>query len=83
MIKPKWLELVLLSIWISPPIVGAAIVSRYFQLNTVDMLVSLETVKSKLTELNWKIAREVDREVVEGAYHTGLAAVVQILGEAF
>jgi SAM-dependent methyltransferase len=51
--------------------------------NNVDMLVSLETVKSKLTELHWKIAREVDREVLEGAYHTGLAAVVQILGEAY
>jgi hypothetical protein len=30
--KPKWLELVLLSIWISPPIVGTAIVCRYFQI---------------------------------------------------
>jgi hypothetical protein len=30
--KPKWLELVLLAIWISLPIVGTAIVCRYFQL---------------------------------------------------
>jgi hypothetical protein len=30
--KPKWLELVLIAIWTSPPIVGAAIVCRYFQM---------------------------------------------------
>jgi SAM-dependent methyltransferase len=48
-----------------------------------DMLVSLETVKSKLTRLHWKIAREIDREVLEGSYHTGLAAVVQVFGEAY
>jgi SAM-dependent methyltransferase len=48
----------------------------------VDMLVSLETVKSKMTGLDWKIAQELDREVIEGAYHNGRAAVVQILGEA-
>jgi SAM-dependent methyltransferase len=47
----------------------------------VDRLVSLETVKTKLTGLNWTIAQEVDREVIEGSYHHGMAAVVQILGE--
>ena len=30
--KPKWLELVLLAIWTSAPIVGATIVCRYFQM---------------------------------------------------
>ncbi len=49
----------------------------------VDMLVSLETAKSKLTGLDLKIAQELDREVIEGAYHNGMAAVVQILGEAY
>ncbi len=28
----------------------------------------------------WQIAREMDREVIEGPYHTGMAAVVQIFG---
>jgi SAM-dependent methyltransferase len=51
--------------------------------SNVDMLVSLETVKSKLTGLNWKIAEERDREVIEGEYHNGMAAVVQLLGEAY
>jgi SAM-dependent methyltransferase len=49
----------------------------------VDMLVSLETAKSKLTGLDLKIAQELDREVIEGVYHNGMAAVVQILGEAY
>ncbi len=30
--KSKWYELVLLAIWTSPPIVGTAIVCRYFQM---------------------------------------------------
>jgi SAM-dependent methyltransferase len=47
----------------------------------VDMLVSLEKVKSQLTGLDWQIAEERDREVIEGEYHNGMAAVVQILGE--
>jgi SAM-dependent methyltransferase len=47
----------------------------------VDMLVSLEKVESKLTGLDLKIAEERDREVIEGEYHNGMAAVVQILGE--
>lgn len=50
--------------------------------NNLDMLVSLETVKSKLAGLDWKIAQELDREVIEGAHRSGMGAVVQILGEA-
>jgi SAM-dependent methyltransferase len=49
--------------------------------NDSDMLVSLKTVKSKLVGLDWKIAQEVDREVTEGAHRSGMAAVVQVLGE--
>jgi SAM-dependent methyltransferase len=48
----------------------------------LDMLVSLETVKSKLIGLDWEIAQELDREVTEGAHRSGLGAVVQILGKA-
>jgi SAM-dependent methyltransferase len=50
--------------------------------NNLDMLVSLETVKSKMEGLDWKIAQELDREVIEGAHRSGMGAVVQILGEA-
>jgi SAM-dependent methyltransferase len=48
----------------------------------LDMLVSLETVKSKLAGLDWEIAQELDREVIEGAHRRGMGAVVQILGKA-
>lgn len=48
----------------------------------IDWLVSLEKVKSKLTGLDFEIASEIEREVIEGIYHTGMAAVVQVLGKA-
>jgi SAM-dependent methyltransferase len=48
----------------------------------LDMLVSLAAATSKLTGLKWKIAEERDREVIEGQYHSGMSAVVQLLGEA-
>ena len=48
--------------------------------NNLDMLVSLESVKSKLPKLDLEIGEEIDREVIEGIYHNGMAAVVQILG---
>lgn len=47
----------------------------------IDWLVSLEKVKSKLTGLDFEIAFEIEREVIEGIYHTGIAAVVQVLGK--
>jgi SAM-dependent methyltransferase len=47
----------------------------------IDWLVSLEKVKSKLTGLDFEIAFEIEREVIEGIYHTGTAAVVQVLGK--
>jgi SAM-dependent methyltransferase len=49
--------------------------------SNLDMLVSLETVKSKLVGLDWEIAQELDREVIEGAHRSGMGAVVQILGK--
>jgi SAM-dependent methyltransferase len=48
-----------------------------------DWLVSLEKVKSKLTGLDFEIASQIEREVIEGIYHTGMAAVVQVLGKAY
>jgi SAM-dependent methyltransferase len=45
-----------------------------------DWLVSLTNAQTQLTGLDWKIAREVEREVIEGAAHNGMASVVQLLG---
>ena len=45
-----------------------------------DMLVSLAGLTEELAGLEFVHARELDREVREGAYHTGLASVVQVVG---
>jgi SAM-dependent methyltransferase len=44
-----------------------------------DFLASLSTLKQELPGLDFKQARELERSVVEGQFHTGRAAVVQIL----
>ncbi|HVK13500.1 MAG TPA: class I SAM-dependent methyltransferase [Gemmataceae bacterium] len=45
-----------------------------------DMLVSLATLTEELAGLEFVHAQELDRDVREGAYHTGVASVVQIVG---
>jgi SAM-dependent methyltransferase len=45
-----------------------------------DMLVSLATLTEELAGLEFVLARELDRDVREGAYHTGVASVVQLIG---
>lgn len=45
-----------------------------------DMLVTLADLTAELAGLELVHTREVDREVREGAYHTGVAAVVQVVG---
>jgi SAM-dependent methyltransferase len=45
-----------------------------------DMLVSLSELTEELAGLQFIHARELDREVLEGAYHTGVASVVQVIG---
>ena len=45
-----------------------------------DMLVSLAELTEELAGLEFVHARELDRDVREGAYHTGVASVVQIVG---
>jgi SAM-dependent methyltransferase len=45
-----------------------------------DMLPTLADLTEELAGLEFVHARELDREVREGAYHTGVAAVVQIIG---
>lgn len=45
-----------------------------------DMLPTLAELTEELAGLEFVHAREMDREVREGTYHTGLASVVQIIG---
>ncbi len=45
-----------------------------------DMLMSLAGLIEELAGLELIHARELDREVREGAYHTGAASVVQVVG---
>ena len=44
-----------------------------------ELLMSVETLRRELEGLEFLVARETEREVVEGRYHTGRAAVVQVL----
>lgn len=45
-----------------------------------DMLVSLADLSAELAGLDFPHARELEREVREGQYHTGVASVVQVIG---
>jgi SAM-dependent methyltransferase len=45
-----------------------------------DMLPTLAGLTEELAGLEFVHARELDREVREGAYHTGVASVVQVIG---
>jgi len=44
-----------------------------------DMLISLADALDEFAGLDFLVAQEVEREVVEGRYHTGRAAVTQIV----
>jgi hypothetical protein len=44
-----------------------------------ELLYSLDLLREDLAGMNLEIARETERDVVEGQYHTGRAAVVQVL----
>lgn len=44
------------------------------------MLVSLAGLAEELAGLESVHARELDRDVREGVYHTGVASVVQVIG---
>lgn len=43
------------------------------------LCMDLDTLRRELAGLEFEIARALEREVVEGAYHTGMAAVTQIV----
>lgn len=46
---------------------------------SLDVLMRLDDLRAELEGLELVVARELEREVVEGSGHTGLGAVVQIL----
>jgi cyclopropane fatty-acyl-phospholipid synthase-like methyltransferase len=45
-----------------------------------DMLMSVAKIRKELSGFEPILLREIEREVVEGKYHTGRAAVVQFIG---
>jgi SAM-dependent methyltransferase len=47
---------------------------------SLDMLMSLDDLKQELAGLEFVHAVQIEREVLEGRGHTGLASVVQVLG---
>lgn len=49
---------------------------------TTDLLLSLNDLRAELPGLELLVAREVEREVLEGSHHTGLGHVVQVVARA-
>jgi SAM-dependent methyltransferase len=45
-----------------------------------ERLMDLASVKTEFTNLAWHIARSIERPVLEGPGHTGMAAVTQLFG---
>lgn len=45
-----------------------------------ELLMPLETVRHEFPGIEWDIARSLEREVIEGSGHTGLASVTQLFG---
>lgn len=45
-----------------------------------DLMMTLEDLRIELAGLDLKVGREVEREILEGPKHTGLGAVVQVVG---
>ncbi|MBL8981795.1 MAG: class I SAM-dependent methyltransferase [Gemmatimonadetes bacterium] len=46
---------------------------------SLDLLMSIAVLREELAGLDFLVAQEIDREVIEGKYHTGTASVVQVL----
>lgn len=47
----------------------------------VDMLMTAEDIQKEFPNCRAILCHEVEREVVEGEFHTGLASVVQFIGK--
>lgn len=50
---------------------------------SLDVLQSVATLSQELPELHFEHLCELDREVIEGIYHTGIGSVVQAIGQKF
>jgi SAM-dependent methyltransferase len=48
---------------------------------TAEFMMTLQGLEEELTGLEFEYAVELDRDVVEGQFHTGKGAVVQIIGK--
>ena len=46
---------------------------------TADMLMTLDTLRQELDGLHFTHAMELERDIIEGKYHTGRGAVVQVV----
>lgn len=46
----------------------------------LDMLMSVDKIKREFPNLQPVLLQEIEREVIEGSYHSGRAAVVQFIG---
>ena len=44
-----------------------------------ELMMDLASLRAEFAGLRFAVAREIEREVIEGRYHTGAAAVVQML----
>jgi SAM-dependent methyltransferase len=44
------------------------------------LMMTLEQLREELVGLEWVVAREIEREVHEGQGHSGMSAVVQVIG---
>ncbi len=49
----------------------------------LDMLMTEEKIKREFPNLEPVLLREIEREIQEGKYHTGIASVVQFIGKKF
>jgi SAM-dependent methyltransferase len=47
----------------------------------VDMLMTVENIKHEFPNFDVLLCHEIEREVVEGEFHTGMASVVQFIGK--
>ncbi len=48
--------------------------------NSVDVMQTVESLRLELTGLRFKHLAELERNVIEGLYHTGIGSVVQAVG---
>lgn len=62
-----------------------AFAPKQLQYNTggpknIDMLPAITTLQQELVGLQWEIAMDIERELLEGRFHAGKAAVIQLFG---